>query len=381
MARPLRIQYHGASYHITCRGIRKDPIFFADRDRREFIDKMNEMAVKYAFILYAYCLMPNHYHLFLKTPLANLSEGIHQLNAAYANWLKSKRKLVGHIFQGRFKSILVEEETYAVNLSLYIHLNPCRWRLAKRPEDYAWSSCRDYLGLRGLLTPTLSPDRVLSLFSDDIEPARRRYRELLIERRDMDDPLKESFRRIALGSPSFIDKIRKIVNERASIARAREHSARDIGACRAISPARVFEAVSAVTGCSVQEILGKRRGRPWRPMGMYLVKKHCAIGLRKAGEIWGVDYAVISFNAGRFAEARASNAELAATVDSIETRIAQLREADVASRASGTAEPAVGSSPEPGAGSAPPAASGPADKPGSRISRPGNKGDNLNLKT
>ncbi|MDD8026572.1 MAG: transposase [Acidobacteriota bacterium] len=327
MARPLRIQYQGAAYHITCRGIRRDAIFFADRDRLAFIRKMNETAARFSFVLFGYCLMPNHYHLFLQTPLANLSEGLHYLNTAYANWLKHKRRLVGHVFQGRFKSILVEEESYAVNLSLYIHLNPCRAGLIKRPEEYSWSSCRDYLGLRDLQTPALRPDRVLTDFGADEMEARVRYRTALIERRHMADPLRDSFRGLALGGPRFIDMVRRIVRGEAQERDLREISARDRGACRAVSPAQVFEAVAAATGCSVPEILAKKRGQLWRPMGMYLVKKLCAIGLRKAGELWGVDYAVISFNARRFAAARESDAKLDALLDSIETRIARLSEA------------------------------------------------------
>ncbi|MCX6559797.1 MAG: transposase [Candidatus Aminicenantes bacterium] len=325
MARPLRIQFRNAAYHVTCRGIRKDAIFFADHDRFEFVRKMNETFEKYSFILNAFCLMPNHYHLFLQTPLANLSEGLHHLNSAYSNWLKSKHKLVGHVFQGRFKSILVDEETYAVNLSIYIHLNPCRWGLAKKPEDYAWSSCRDYLGMRGLQTPALQAPRILSILTSDDTNARTRYRELLRERRDMDDPLKASFRRIALGSPSFIDRIRQLINERAAAGKTRENSARDFKACQAVSPAQVFEIIAAVSGCAVSDILTKKRGRPWRAMGMYLVKKHCAIGLRKAGEIWGVDYAVVGFNARRFAADCGGSETLAPLLTAAEARISGLR--------------------------------------------------------
>ncbi len=324
MSRPLRIQYDGASYHITCRGIRKDPIFFADRDRLEFIDKMNATAEKYALVLYAFCLMPNHYHLFLQTPKAALSESLHHLNSAYASWVKSKRKLVGHIFQGRFYSILVEEETYARNLSLYIHLNPCRWNIVRRPEDYAWSSCRDYLNMRDLRTPALRPGRILSLFGDDGGNAPAHYRKLLHERREMDDPLKAAFRRIALGSPAFIDRVRRMVGGRAEAGREREHAAHDIAACRAVSPALVFEAIAAAAGCSVSQILEKKRGCPWRPLGMYLVKKHCAIGLRKAAELWDVDYAVVGVNAARFAAAMKADGEMSTLVDAIERRIHSL---------------------------------------------------------
>jgi putative transposase len=325
MARPLRIQFPNATYHITCRGIRREAIFPADKDRQEFIDKMNATLTKYSYVLYAYCLMPNHYHLFLQTPLANLSAGLHDLNASYANWLKSKYKLVGHVFQGRFKSILVDTETYAVNLSIYIHLNPCRWKLAKRPEDYAWSSCRDYLEMRDSPTPALEPKRVLLILASDETAARVRYRRLLRERRDMVDPLKASFRRIALGSPTFVDRIRHIINERATKHGVREFSSRDFKACRAVSPAEVFEAMAGVAGCAVSEILTKRRGRPWRAMGMFLVKKLCPIGLRKAGEVWGVDYSTISVTAKNFSLILAESEELQRQTKAIEEMVSRRR--------------------------------------------------------
>lgn len=324
MSRPLRLQLANAAYHVTCRGIRKDAIFFNDRDRLEFIHKMNEAFAKYSFVLMAYCLMPSHYHLFLQTPLPNLSAGLHWLNAAYANWLKSRHKLVGHIFQGRFKSILVETETYAINLSIYIHLNPCRWRLTKRPEDYAWSSCRDYLGIRAPQTPALETRKVLSILDTEESAARAGYRTLLRERRDMDDPLKQAFRRIALGSPAFIDRIRQIVNQQTTGRDTRENSRRDLKACLALSPAQVFEVMASVTGCSVSQILEKKRGRPWRSMGMYLVKRHCPIGLKKAGEIWGIDYSTLSMNAKIFSLLLTKNETLQQQAAIVEQRLSLL---------------------------------------------------------
>jgi putative transposase len=251
---------------------------------------------------------------------------LHDLNSAYANWLRCKRKLVGHVFQGRFKSILVDTETYAISLSIYIHLNPCRWGLVKQPENYAWSSCRDYLGQRDLGTPALDTSRILAAFGRDPESARAGYLALLRERRDMDDPLKQAFRRIALGSPSFVDRIRHLINAQAVERNIRELPVRAIRQCRALSPAQVFDTISAVTGCSVPEILGKRRGRPWRAMGMYMVKRHCAIGLRQAGEIWGVDYTSISRAAKEFSVRLEGDAELGRQLAKAEALLEALRQ-------------------------------------------------------
>src|SRR3990170_295419 len=108
MVRPLRLTYENATYHITTRGNRRENIFYSDKDKAVFVEKMNETFSKYSFTCYAYCLMDNHYHLFIKTPHAKISEGMHYLNASYTNWFKAEHKIVGVVFQGRYKSILVE---------------------------------------------------------------------------------------------------------------------------------------------------------------------------------------------------------------------------------------------------------------------------------
>ena len=106
MARPLRLSFENAVYHIMARGNRGESIFYSDGDKKVFIDKMNEAFEKYSFICYAYCLMDNHYHLFLKTPFANISEGMHYLNASYANWFRAKHKLVGVVFRADISQFL-----------------------------------------------------------------------------------------------------------------------------------------------------------------------------------------------------------------------------------------------------------------------------------
>jgi putative transposase len=116
MARPVRIEFPGALYHITARGNKKENIFNSDRDRMVFLKILNETVTRYQFICYAYCLMPNHYHLMIETPNGNLSLGIRELNGVYAQKLNWAYKTVGHVFQGRFKAILVEKESYLLEL-------------------------------------------------------------------------------------------------------------------------------------------------------------------------------------------------------------------------------------------------------------------------
>jgi REP-associated tyrosine transposase len=126
MARPLRLEFPGAIYHLTGRGNARQKIFFADPDRELFLDTFGGVVSRYGWICHAYCLMANHYHLLVETPKANLSLGMRQLNGVYTQAFNRRHKRVGHLFQGRFKAILVEKESYLLELCRYIVLNPVR---------------------------------------------------------------------------------------------------------------------------------------------------------------------------------------------------------------------------------------------------------------
>ncbi len=207
MARPLRLSYKNAVYHITARGNRKENIFYSSRDRSVFLDKMNETFQKYSFICYAYCLMGNHYHLFVKTPRANIMGGMHYLNASYSNWFKAKHGIVGVIFQGRYKSILVDEDNYALELSAYIHLNPLRAGMVKSIEEYEWSSILDYIGARDPIVERLDTSFILNQLDDTLSKAVKEYRKFVLERTVMKNPFGNTYKCIALGSEDFIEGI------------------------------------------------------------------------------------------------------------------------------------------------------------------------------
>ena len=147
MVRPLRLSFENASYHITTRGNRREKIFYSDQDKEVFLKKLKEMLIKYSMICQTYCLMDNHYHLFIKTTKPNLSQAIHYLNSAYANWFRNKHQITCLLFQGLFKSILVDADSYALILSTYIYLNSLRAGIVKKLEDYPWSSYLDYINL------------------------------------------------------------------------------------------------------------------------------------------------------------------------------------------------------------------------------------------
>jgi len=154
MTRPLRIQYPGAVYHVTCRGNERRNTFQSDEDRETFLRILFKSLNIYSVKLHAYVLMDNHFHLLVETPLGNLGEFMRHFNITYTGYFNRRHRRVGHLYQGRYKSILVEKEAYLSILSRYIHLNPIRVkRLAKSTEKekieelfrYTWSSLSGYL--------------------------------------------------------------------------------------------------------------------------------------------------------------------------------------------------------------------------------------------
>jgi REP element-mobilizing transposase RayT len=147
MARPLRIQFAGALYHVTSRGNARGPIFTGDDDRRSFLRILGQAIERHRWVCHAYCLMPNHYHLLVETPEANLSRGMRQINGVYTQRFNRANHRVGHILQGRFGAVLVERDTHLLELARYVVLNPVRAGLAARAEDYRWSSLPAELGL------------------------------------------------------------------------------------------------------------------------------------------------------------------------------------------------------------------------------------------
>jgi len=140
MARPLRIEYEGAFYHVTARGNERKKIFLSKRDHEKFLQYLDEARDKYRFILHAYVMMGNHYHLIIETPEGNLSRIMHYINSSYTTYTNVKRKRNGHLFQGRYKAIIVDKDSYLLELSRYLHLNPVRAKMVQHPGEYLHSS-------------------------------------------------------------------------------------------------------------------------------------------------------------------------------------------------------------------------------------------------
>ena len=173
MARQLRIEYPGALYHITSRGNAKQSIFRDEEDRLLFLRLLGKTVKEHEWKCYSYCLMSNHFHLLIETPLGNLSRGMHQLNGTYTQKYNERHNQVGHLLQGRFHSVIVDKEEYLLAVCRYIVLNPVRAGIVDNPGQYRWSSYRDIAGQRKA-APFLDTAYVLSLFN---QPGRSRIEE------------------------------------------------------------------------------------------------------------------------------------------------------------------------------------------------------------
>ncbi|MDQ6800410.1 MAG: transposase [Acidobacteriota bacterium] len=178
MSRPLRLEYPGSLWHITVRGNCRQGIYYADSDRNLFLELLGRCVTHFEWILYAYVLMPNHFHLVVQLTSETLSRGMQWLNFRYAQAINRRHQRVGHLYQGRFNASLIEKETYFLEVLRYVVLNPVRARMVTRPEDYAWSSHRAVLGT--VESPEwLAVDDVLAQFAPWRDLARVNYRQFV----------------------------------------------------------------------------------------------------------------------------------------------------------------------------------------------------------
>ena len=180
MARPLRIQFPGAFYHVTSRGNERKDIFKSNTDREKFLTYLESAVLRYRAVIHVYCLMSNHFHLLLETPAGNLSRIMQHINGAYTSYYNTRWRRSGHLFQGRFKAIIVDADAYALELSRYIHLNPVRAGIVGVPGEYQWSSYRAYTG-ETTASQWLYRDLVLGFFGGTAPEAQERYSRFVCE--------------------------------------------------------------------------------------------------------------------------------------------------------------------------------------------------------
>ncbi len=209
MTRPLRIEFPGAFYHVTSRGNERKDIFKSLQDREKFLFYLESATKRYGAAIHVYCLMDNHYHIFIETPLGNLSKIIQHINGAYTNYYNKKHERSGHLFQGRYKAILVEADEHAKELSKYIHLNPVHAGIVNTPEEYKWSSFRYYIS-KGKAHKWLKRDLILNTFNGKQETAMRMYEEFVhwLLGQEYKSPLDDLSYSFILGSQEFALEIK-----------------------------------------------------------------------------------------------------------------------------------------------------------------------------
>lgn len=205
MARPLRIEYPGALYHITSRGNEKKPIFRDNEDREIFLDILKNVNKRYNLLCHAYCLMDNHYHIVVETLEGNLSKCMRQLNGVYTQVFNKRHHRVGHIFQGRYKAILIQKESYLLEVCRYTVLNPIRAKAVKCPDKWHWSSYRSTAGLEKP-HPLLTTDWILGQFGVKTALARKRYVEFVNSGIGEEPIWKEIRGQILLGMEDFVER-------------------------------------------------------------------------------------------------------------------------------------------------------------------------------
>lgn len=293
MARPLRIEIEDGLYHVTSRGWERRVIVKDDGDRQEWLKLLDRVAERYGWRFFAWVLMDNHFHLFLRTPNADLSAGMHDLNSGYASWFNRRHQRVGSLYQGRFKAILVEDESYAWTLSRYIHLNPVRAKMVKRPENHAWSSYRYFLRARGA-PAWLDWQTVLDEMGKNRSRTRQAYRQFIAQgiKEDPASPLEQVVGKVLLGSADWVERMRKTLGHVKPDDNVPE---RGWLAWRP-STEQIESAVAEAFGVDVDGLLAKRvRNNQARAAALYLIRRLTNVPTTKLAERYGgVSQAAIS---------------------------------------------------------------------------------------
>jgi REP element-mobilizing transposase RayT len=282
MSRPYRLQGENCCYHITSRGDDRKKIFISDYDRRKFLEYLNTAKSKYKYYLYAYVLMDNHYHLLLETTQPNLSKIMHFVNSSYTTYYNIKRHRCGHVFQGRYKSILVDKDNYLLELTRYIHLNPVRAKMVPRPEDYPWSSYKGYLKKPG----DTSIDR--EQINQYIALGPEKYQEFVEEGISKAiDPLKEVYGGFILGQTTFIKEKLKELKEQ--VAGGKEAIPSSIGI------EEIGLVIAKEYGKELNELRPlKNRQTRERDIAIYLLQRVSALGTREIGSYFDISSSAVS---------------------------------------------------------------------------------------
>ena len=283
MARPLRLEFPGAFYHLTSRGNRQESIFLDDGDRRSFLDLLGKEVRQQGWVCYAYCLMDNHYHLVMETPEPNLVRGMRRLNGVYTQAFNRRHKKVGHVFQGRYKAIVVDKENYFLELCRYVVLNPVRAKMVQRPEDWKWSSYQVTVGK--LTAPEwLAVEKVVSLFSGQ----RANYRKFVAEGMAKPSVWEGLKGQIYLGGEDFLRRMQDLVEGKAAYGIAR---AQTKPLCPTVD--QIVATVGQAYGVPASQVLDRSHVESYW-LAVYLMRRAGNLSLQEVAGRLGVSAARIS---------------------------------------------------------------------------------------
>ena len=280
MARPLRLEFAGACYHLTARGGRQEPIFDDDGDRLVFLDLLAKEVLQQGWRLYAFCLMGNHYHLLLETPEPNLVQGMRRLNGVYTQAFNRRHRRVGPVLQGRYQSILVEQQRYLQELCRYVVLNPVRAGMVASVEGWHWSS---YLPTAGKIPcpPWLAAEAVLGWFGEGAI-ARKAYERFVAQGLKQPSPWQSLKGQIYLGSETFHAQIHK----RLAGQRPKGVSRRPLHPIRPSAQA-IVQTVAAVHGIKSATVLKRQSGSAFK-QAIYLLRRRANLSLAEVAAMAGV---------------------------------------------------------------------------------------------
>jgi len=289
MARPLRLEYPGAVYHVMARGHERSTIFREKSDREKFYSVLATVAGNERWELHGYCLMGNHYHLLVETPEGRLSRGMKDLNGRYAQWFNWRHERRGHLFESRFRSVLVQKESHLLELLRYVVLNPVRARLVEKAGDWEWSSYRATAGISPA-PAWLAVDWTLSQFARGRSAARRAFRRFVADAKGSGKETEALEKGGYAGDPEFRRQVQQLLDAKriSDEIPLRYRKARD-----PVGIAQVQAELAREFGVPI-EALARRRGGDEKKAAIYLAKKATGMGGREIGAAFGVKPAQVS---------------------------------------------------------------------------------------
>jgi REP element-mobilizing transposase RayT len=320
MARPLRIEYEGAFYHITARGNERRRIYFGKADYEKFLSYLRNAQEKYGYLLHCYVLMGNHYHLLIETPQGNMSKLMHFINSSYTTYINRKRKRSGHLFQGRYKAILIDRDSYLLELSRYLHLNPVRANIVTKPEDYPYSSYRSYISKSN--ETLVSRELILEMVSANTQTAPKHYQAFVenTTTQQLEDPFTKVYAGAILGGLAFITQALSRLQD--GILHREEISHRTQLQARYTAEDIIKVICSSFTLSSDQMI----KTREHRNMALYLMKQLTSLSNRHIGDLLGgLSAAAVAKTYQRFSEKMAKERSVRKRVEAIRAQLSRVK--------------------------------------------------------